>query len=195
MTNLSVHMQHLIHTYGYWLMMFGALIEGESFLVAGGIAASAGMLALPGLIALAVVGSMIHDNFFFGLGRFFGHKILEKKPKWADKSHRVLEGFEKYGNWLIIGLRFAYGFRTIIPTVLGISELKWLRFFMVDVIGGIIWSLVFILGGYFFGHLLVHFLHFLHSYESFAFRVFCVLGVGIVLVVVVYAVIKKRGSK
>ena len=31
---MSPHMQELLSTYGYWLMLFGALIEGEIFLIA-----------------------------------------------------------------------------------------------------------------------------------------------------------------
>ena len=178
---LPAGMQTLIATYGYWLMMFGALIEGETFLVAGGIAASAGMLHLPLLMLLALVGSTIHDNFFFSLGRFFGHKILEKKPLWAEKSDRVLRLFEKYGDFLIIALRFAYGFRTIIPTALGISEIPWLRFFLVDVIGGALWSVVFVGGGYFFGQGLIKLVHLLHGYEKIAFRIVVVLVVLVVL--------------
>ena len=172
---LSPGMQSLITTYGYWLMMFGALIEGESFLVAGGIAASAGMLHLPLLILLAFVGSTLHDNFFFSLGRFFGHKILEKKPNWAKKSERVLALFEKYGNFLIIALRFAYGFRTIIPTVLGISEISWLRFLVVDMIGGILWSLIFVGGGYYFGQGIIKVFHLMHGYEQLALRIVVVV--------------------
>ena len=180
---LSAGMQSLISTYGYWLMMFGALIEGETFLVAGGIAASSGMLQLPLLILLAFIGSSIHDNFFFLIGRVFGIRILQKKPQWANKSEKVLSLLEKYGNFLIIALRFAYGFRTIIPIVFGMSQIRWLRFFIIDVIGGILWSIIFVGGGYYFGRELTRFLHFLHGYEKIAIRVSVVL---VMLGIVVY---------
>ena len=162
---MTAELQHLIHVYGYWLMAFGAIIEGETFLVAGGIAAQHGILHLPGLIALALVGSFVHDCFFFFLGRTAGHKILEKWPKLAQKSDRVLRLFEKYGVILIIGLRYAYGLRTMIPTVLGMSEISVRVFIFFDLIGGILWSCAFIFAGYFLGEAFNRILHTLGLYE------------------------------
>ena len=141
----------LIQQYGYWLMAFGAIIEGETFLVAGGVAAQAGLFHLWGLIALALVGSTIHDCTLFFIGRFFGKAIIKKRPLLHAKAQGVLGLFEKYGVLIIIGLRFAYSFRTIIPSVLGMSKIPTKKFLFYDLIGGILWSSTFIVGGYIFG--------------------------------------------
>lgn len=161
--------EHLLTVYGYWLMTFGALIEGETFLIAGGIAAQKGYFHLEGLIALALLGSMVHDCFFFFLGRFGGHEFVKRKPGLYAKSERMLELFEKYGVLLIIGLRFAYGLRTLIPTVLGMSHLSNRKFIFYDFIGGIIWSNTFILGGYFFGAVLDRFMSQFDNYSEVVF--------------------------
>lgn len=132
-------------------MAFGAIIEGETFLVAGGLAAHAGLFHLWGLIALAIVGSTVHDCTLFFIGRFFGKTLVQRKPQFYAKVRGILKLFEKYGVLIIIALRFAYGLRTIIPTVLGMSTISAKKFIFFDIIGGFLWSCTFILGGYIFG--------------------------------------------
>ena len=173
---MTPEIAHLLSTYGYWLMAFGALIEGETFLIAGGIAAHKGYFHLGGLILLAFVGSTIHDCFFFFLGRFGGESFIRKKPQLYEKAERVLDLFEKYGVWLIIALRFAYGLRTIIPMVFGISHISTSKFIFYDMIGGVLWSCVFILGGYFFGAVLDQFMSGFDEYSAYVFYCLAVLA-------------------
>jgi membrane protein DedA with SNARE-associated domain len=132
-------------------MAFGALIEGETFLIAGGIAAQKGIFHLWGLIALAVVGSTIHDCFFFLLGRYAGTGLFKRKPILYERSKAILDLFDRYGVGLVIALRFIYGLRTVIPTVLGVTHISFKKFFLFDLIGGLLWSVTFIVGGYLFG--------------------------------------------
>ncbi|MDF2529858.1 MAG: hypothetical protein K0R66_1743 [Gammaproteobacteria bacterium] len=148
---MSPDLQHLLSVYGYWLMAFGALIEGETFLIAGGIAAQKGIFHLWGLIALAVVGSTFHDCFFFLVGRYAGTGLFKRKPILYERSKNILDLFDRYGVGLVIALRFIYGLRTVIPTVLGVTHISFKKFFLFDLIGGVIWSCTFIIGGYLFG--------------------------------------------
>ena len=159
-------MQQLISQYGYWLMAFGALAEGESFLIAGGIAAKHGLLSIPGLIALAWLGSTVHDCFFFFLGRYAGQWLLRKRPNWNAKIRRVDKVIDRYGSWTVIIMRFLYGIRMIIPTALGMTPMKTSKFIIFDIIGGGIWSTVFVVGGYLFGEVLDVLLHQLSQYEN-----------------------------
>ncbi len=165
---MSPELHHLIMTYGYWLMAFGALIEGETFLIAGGIAAQQHILHLWILILFALFGSMIHDCAFFFIGRYFGQTYLDKKPQFHARADVILKLMDRYGVWLIIGLRYAYGLRTIIPTVLGISPIATRKFIFYDFIGGVLWSCTFVLGGYYLGKAFEHSLKILSHYESLA---------------------------
>ncbi len=178
---MNPQLHELITTYGYWLMAFGALIEGETFLLAGGIAAQQGILHLPGLLLLALAGSFVHDCAFFFTGRFFGEHYFRKKPQFMVRADIILRLVDRYGIWLIIGFRYAYGLRTIIPLVLGISSISTKKFIFFDIVGGILWSCTFILGGYFIGHAFERFLHQLAEYENFGLAV-VVVGVSLALV-------------
>lgn len=149
---MNPELYHLIDTYGYWLMAFGAIIEGETFLVAGGIAIHYGMLNFPGVILLSLLGSFAHDCFLFFLGRYGGQWLFTRRPQLKAKAQGILSLFDKYGIWIVIASRYAYGFRTIIPTVIGLSPLSKRKFIIFDLIGGILWSCTFVLFGYFLGN-------------------------------------------
>ncbi len=183
---MTPEIEHLLSTYGYWLMAFGALIEGETFLIAGGIAAHKGFFHLYGLIALAWAGSTLHDCFFFFIGRFGGDRFIKSKPQLYEKAERVLDLFEKYGVWLILGLRFAYGLRTIIPTVFGMRHISNSKFIFYDILGGLIWSCVFILGGYFFGAVLDQLMTQFDQYSAYVFDGLVALGVALLIGAGVY---------
>lgn len=142
----------LLQHWGYWLMFAAAIIEGETFLVIGGIAASTAMLYLPLVFVLALIGCMLHDGVLFVLGRQSGQRILKRKPNWQPKVERITRLLEKYDWMLIIAFRFAYGIRTIIPFALGMSRISTTKFFIFDFIGGIIWVSVFLFSGYYFGN-------------------------------------------
>ena len=191
-TSMSPQIAHLIQTYGYWLMAFGAIVEGETFLVAGGIAAHKGFFHLEGLILLAIVGSTLHDCCFFFLGRFFGHEIVKRRPNLYKRADRILALFEKYGVGIIIVLRFAYGLRTIIPTVIGMTKISALKFIFYDVIGGVLWSTTFIVGGYIFGSAVDAFLQTLNLYTQIPFYL---LIVGVLLAGLVFTIIFRIRKK
>jgi len=175
--------QHFISSYGYWAMFIGALIEGETFLIVGGIAAKHGILGLPGLIGMAIVGSYLHDNTFFYLGRFGGQRILQRSPQLKKQADKGMSLFERYGVWMVLGCRFFYGLRTVVPTVIGMSPMHTLVFMLFSFIGACVWSVLFIVGGYLFGEMIQIILTRLHGYES----IMLMVGGGVlVLLALIY---------
>lgn len=187
--------QHFISHYGYWAMFIGALIEGETFLIAGGIAAKHGLLGLPGLIGMAVIGSYLHDNIFFYLGRFGGQRILQRSPKIAKQAEKGLALFDRYGLWMVLGCRFFYGLRTIVPTVIGMSPMRTWVFAVLSLVGACLWSVIFIVGGYLFGELIQIMLTRFHGYEGVMFSIG---GIVLALLALIYLYIwlkRRRHAK
>jgi len=189
------HILQLLHTYGYWLMAFGALIEGETFLLVGGIAASQNILHLPGLILLAVIGSTFHDHMFYALGYFGGRPVLHKFKFLEEKSEKVLKLVDKYGIGLILILRFLYGLRTVIPVMIGISNISYFKFLIFDVIGGIIWSSFFILGGYYFGKAMEVFYHRMEYYEDWIWSFLVLTVIFIIAIGMIWFWFRKNKNK
>jgi membrane protein DedA with SNARE-associated domain len=156
----------LITSYGYWALFLGTLLEGETIVIVAAIAAQIGYLDLHWVIIVAFFGSLLGDQIFFLIGRYRGRKFLDKRPAWqmkAEKAHRILE---KHQLPVMLGFRFLYGLRTIIPFAIGTSKISAWRFALFNIIGAAIWSTAFSYGGYWFGTSLEIFLHNFKHYEK-----------------------------
>ena len=60
----------LIHNYGYYIVFFGTLLEGEVVVALAGFAAFQDDLHLSIVIPIAIVGAVIGDQSFFYFGSF-----------------------------------------------------------------------------------------------------------------------------
>ncbi len=141
----------LIGTYGYLLLFFGTLLEGETVLIAAGFAAHRGLLDLPWVIFLAFLGGLAGDESYFFLGRLKGKLFLEKHPGWSSRAHKVETLLERYHTLVIVGFRFMYGLRTVTPFVIGLSAIPTKRFLVLNAIGGFVWACLVGLAGFLFG--------------------------------------------
>ncbi|HET6343682.1 MAG TPA: DedA family protein [Myxococcota bacterium] len=141
----------LLTHYGYLAVLVGTFLEGESILVMGGLAAHEGYLELPWVLAAAFAGSFSGDQLYFFIGRLHGKKFLAKRPAWQGRVDRVHQLLERYHTLYILGFRFLYGLRTISPFVLGTGGVRTRRFFILNFIGALVWSIAIGGAGYLFG--------------------------------------------
>jgi len=82
----------LIQSYGYFALAIGAFLEGETILIAAGLAAHNGYLNPFAVVGVAAVCGFAGDQFFFWLGRRHGAAILRRWPsinRQADRVHRL----------------------------------------------------------------------------------------------------------
>lgn len=141
----------LVQTWGYPALFLGTLLEGETVLLLAGVAAHGGFLALPGVIAVAVLGGFCGDQFYFWVGRRFGERLLARFPALARRAARVHALLERYHQPLILVLRFLYGLRTVGPITIGTSRVPWPRFAALDFAGAVMWASLGASAGYVLG--------------------------------------------
>ena len=158
--------EHWLSTYGYPAIFIGTFLEGESILVVAGFFASRGTLYLPYVIAAAFFGSFSGDQLFFFIGRKHGTRVLARFPRWEARVHRIFRLFERWHTAYILGFRFLYGLRTLSPFVLGTSNVKTQRFFVLNGIGAITWATTIALLGFAFGNVVERFLGRAKAYEK-----------------------------
>lgn len=99
-----------------------------------------GCLDLPTVMAAAVLGAFCGDLLLFGLGRLGGQALLARRPLWQARLRRA-QGLERRCRLpLIVGFRFLYGLRTVIPLAIGMGPIGGLRFLLLDAVGVLIWA-------------------------------------------------------
>jgi len=136
---------------GYIGILTGAVLEGETVLIAAGFAAQQGFLSLPLVLLAAWIGAASGDHFFFVLGRCKGRSFLEPRPSWSGRVGKVFGLIERYGTAVIIGVRFLYGLRTIAPFAIGAAHVRTARFVSFNLLSGLVWVSLFGSAGYLFG--------------------------------------------
>lgn len=144
-------MMELLAQYGYAAILVGTFLEGETILIAAGLAAHAGYLVLPWVILAAFLGTLAGDQLFFHLGRRHSGCVLSLRPSWRpgiEKADRLLKDHQTL---LVAGFRFLYGLRTISPFVIGMSSISPGRFVLLNSAGALAWAAVIASLGYLAG--------------------------------------------
>lgn len=146
------HLSQFVSEYGYWAVVFGCLLEGETLLVLAGFAARQGYLSLPLVMAIAAASGALSDTFFFWLGRRHGTAVLARWPRIGGYRAQVNGGLARWGSGIVVGVRFMYGMRIAGPVLLGISDLAWQRFVAFNLLGAAVWAALVGGAGWVFGH-------------------------------------------
>lgn len=132
-------------------------LPGDSLLFAvGALAARADSpLNVFFIFALLTVAAILGDTVNYFIGHFFGQKVLALnlpfvKPEYITRTNHF---YEKHGGKTIILARFVPIVRTFAPFVAGVGNMNYSRFLLFNVVGGVIWVILFVFAGYLFGNI------------------------------------------
>ena len=135
-------------------VVFFPFLPGDSLLFASGFFAHNGGFNIVALLAVAWAAAILGDQCNFMIGHFFGKKIIASGKVKAMTPERIKKSedfLDKWGHLAIFLGRFFPFIRTFMPFISGISGMRWSRFTPFSVLGGLCWSTLFTLLGYFFG--------------------------------------------
>jgi len=136
----------------FYLITFAwTYVEGETFVIFAGYACHEGYLNIYWLIGAAWIGSFCGDQTWFFLGRKFGRQLVERFPKWRAGIDTAMLLAEKYNTAFILSFRFIYGVRNFSSIALGMSNVTWTRFFILNFIAAGMWANIFAWSGYLLG--------------------------------------------
>ncbi|EAW5633862.1 DedA family protein [Salmonella enterica] len=187
---LRMDINTLITHYGYAALVIGSMAEGETVTLLGGVAAHQGLLKFPLVAAAVALGGMMGDQLLYLLGRCYGGKILRRFPRYHTKIRRAQKMIQRHPYLFVIGTRFMYGFRVVGPLLIGASRLPPKIFLPLNIVGALIWALLFTTLGYLGGEVIAPWLHDLDQHLRHG--VWLILA--IVLVVGVRWWLKRRGK-
>ena len=135
-------------------VVFFPFLPGDSLLFASGFFASTGEFNIFALLGVAWAAAILGDQCNFMIGHFFGSKIIASGKVKAMTPERMAKSeafLDKWGKLAIFLGRFFPFIRTFVPFIAGMGGMKWHHFFAFNILGGITWSTLFTLLGYFFG--------------------------------------------
>jgi len=178
----------LIQEYGYLIILAWTFIEGETIVIVAGFAAHLGLLELPWVIATAIAGSFSGDQLYYYIGRHWGPKIIARRLSWQESAKKVYQHLHRHQNFLILTFRFYYGLRNVTPFVIGSAHVSRVRFFVLNLIGAVVWAICFASAGYFSGEAIELMMADFKHYELYALGGLMLLALIIWLV----ALIRRR---
>jgi membrane-associated protein len=138
---------------GLVLMPF---LPGDSLLFAIGALASTGALDVFWISILLIVAAILGDTVNYWIGYSIGPRIFTSdRSRWLNREHldRTHRFYEKYGGKTIILARFMPIIRTFAPFVAGIGRMSYGRFLLYNVVGGVVWIVIFVAAGFWFGNI------------------------------------------
>lgn len=142
-----MHPSELLQHYGYYAVFVAGLFEGETILMLGAYAVHQGYLSMLPLIACGAAAAFATDQFYFHLARRKGAELLAKRPKLAAHIARVTGFVERHPVATIFGMRFAWGFRIVLPATLGMGRMSAGLYAALDAVAAVVWATVVTLFG------------------------------------------------
>lgn len=138
-------------------LLVGFFLPGDSLLFTAGFLASQQFFSLQLLIVGAFICAVLGDNIGYATGRRFGRRLFRRKDsRFFHKKHLVTaqQFYDKHGKKTIVIARFMPIVRTFAPIVAGIGAMNYRIFVFYNLLGGLIWTVGLILGGYFLGQII-----------------------------------------
>lgn len=172
LADIALHLDHyltdIVKDYGVWTLAIlfvivfletGVVVlpflPGDSLLFAAGTLAGFGALDIVPLSASLVSAAVLGDALNYWVGSQIGPRAFSGRIRWLNQAHlqRTHDFYEKYGGKTVALARFIPIVRTFAPFVAGIGSMSYRRFAFYNISGALLWCVVLVGGGYFFGNL------------------------------------------
>ncbi|GLU30663.1 VTT domain-containing protein [Trinickia caryophylli] len=163
-------------------------LPGDSLLFIGGAFCASGKMDLASLIGLLLLASIAGNSLNFAIGKAIGPAVFKTRIRFVERFldrkalQRTHDFYERHGGKTIVLARFIPVVRTFAPFVAGVSEMSAGRFQFFNVAGALLWVLLLVLAGYFFGNI-----PFVRQYLN----VIVLVGIGAAIVPVALAALWK----
>ena len=144
-------MESFLEEFGYIALMIGTFFEGETAILIASSLIHEGFFSAAPTVVAGFAGSFVSDWLYYLIGRVNGKYFVDKRPKLKSRLAPVNALFEKHRLPILLSYRFLYGFRVIIPIVIGMSGVRPIQFLFFSVASGLVWASVVSSAGYLAG--------------------------------------------
>jgi len=146
-------MLEFLDQYGYFAITIGTFFEGETVILLASSLSNTGLFSIPQTVFFGFFGSFISDWVYYLIGRFNGKYFVDRRPKLKSKVEPVTRFFDRNKVQILFSYRFLYGFRIIIPIVIGMSGFRPVRFLGYSLLSGLVWAATVSAVGYWVGRI------------------------------------------
>lgn len=168
--HLDEHLNTVIQSYGTWTYVLLFLIifletgvvvtpflPGDSLLfAAGALAALDGSpLNVMLLFVLLFIAAVLGDTANYWIGNQIGPRVFQRDYRFLKREHleQTQRFYAKHGGKTVVLARFVPIVRTFAPFVAGVGTMHYGQFIVYNILGGFLWTAIFIFSGYFFGNI------------------------------------------
>lgn len=164
-------------------------LPGDSLLFAAGALAAMGSFNLLFLYLLMAAAAILGDSVNYFIGDKLEKKIFDGRSRFFKKEYleQAEEFYQRHGGKAIVFARFVPIVRTFAPFVAGISKMHYGKFIFYNVIGGISWVTIFLIGGYAFGN-------FPFVKENFHYAALMIVSISVVPILIEVGKRRKKRS-
>jgi membrane-associated protein len=137
--------------FGEAAILIGMVLPGETALLVAGVFVEKGVLNLWVMIAVAVVAAVAGDSVGYQFGKRFGPALRRSRLGVWVGEHRwaAVDGFLlRHGGKAVLLGRLTALFRALVPSMAGMSGMRYRTFLTWNAIGGMIWAPACVLLGY-----------------------------------------------
>ena len=153
---MTEFLKHVGNSVGVWLyviagalafseaaLLVGMVLPGEAALLVAGYFCHQGVLSLPVMIVVAIVCAVLGDSVGYEFGRYFGPTLRRSRlGEWVGSARwdRVDGFLHRHGGKAILLGRLTAILRALMPSMAGMSGMRYRTFLAWNASGGIIWG-------------------------------------------------------
>ena len=138
-------------------LFLGFFFPGDSLLFVAGLLAAQGFFSPEALIATIAAAAITGNMAGYWFGEKVGPKLFDREDSLLFRKQHVYRAqafYEEHGAKTIALARFIPIVRTFAPIVAGVAKMQYRTFLAYNIIGGLVWTVGLVLGGYLFGNLI-----------------------------------------
>jgi membrane-associated protein len=139
--------------FGEAAFLLGMVLPGETALLVSGVFAQNGTLNLWVVMVIAVAAAIAGDSVGYEFGKHFGPNLRRSRFGVRVGEHRwaAVDGFLfRHGGKAVLLGRMTAVFRALVPSMAGMSGMRYRTFLTWNATGGLIWAPACVLLGYAF---------------------------------------------
>jgi membrane protein DedA with SNARE-associated domain len=161
---LSQEIISYINQYGYYAIFLLVFLQevgapnplpNELLLLFAGVLCFSGALSFPLVILAAVVADLIGTSLLYFVSLAFGNSILRHRPKYIPLPYRLIERMKtNLSNKGLSGIffgRLSPFIRGYMSVITGLLQVSPSRYYPIALVTSLIWSLFYVVIGYFLG--------------------------------------------